>query len=147
MARARRAYRQIPPQANPFRQPDPEPKVSFDLNQKVLVFLENKPLKYIPCLPVSEDDMVSRIPHMSWIKYRGLAKVNGELYMRFIHDEAQVYVGLGFLPYLEDIPQRNPWDKKILPKGKSIRVKQVKPRGLRARRKPGIRQKPLKKPC
>lgn len=125
---------------NPF-QVDEEPKVSFDINQKVLVFIENQTLNYIPCIPVDEEDMVSRIPHKSWIKYRGLARVNGNLYMRFIYDDAQVYVGIGCLVYLEDIPQRNPWEKKVVPKNKAHTVSQVKARGLRKRRKPGIRQK------
>lgn len=125
---------------SPF-QMDDEPKVSFDINQKVLVFIEDQPLDYIPCMSVDQQDMVSRIPHKSWIKYRGLAKFNGDLYMRFIHDDAQVYVGLGFLPYLEDIPQRNPWEKRIQPKNRARTVNQVKARGLRNRRKPGIRRK------
>lgn len=130
--------------ADPFAdaEEDEPPKVTFDINQKVLVFLEGKPLDYIPCLSIGENALVSRIPHMSWIKYRGLGMFNGTLYMRFIHCEEQVFVGLGFLPYLEDIPQRNPFAKHPKPKSGSIRtVKQVKAKGLRSKRKPGVRQK------
>jgi len=128
---------------NPFQigvEEEP-PKVTFDFNQNVLVFIEEQALTYLPCMSVSPEDMVSRIEHKSWIKYRGLARFNGTLYMRFIHKDAEVYVGLGFLPFLEDIPQRSPGHKQVIPKNRIRTVAAVKPRGLRQRRKPGIRKK------
>ena len=136
--------------ASPFVQAQvaaEEAKVTFDINQKVFVFIENKPLDYIPCMSVSPEDMVSRIPHMSWIVYRGLVRMHGVLFMRFIHNQAQVYVGMGFLPYLENIPQRDSWGRRFVGKANRPRTTgQVKPRGMRARRKPGgIRRKLVKK--
>lgn len=121
-----------------------EPKVSFEINQKVLVFLEDQPLDYIPCIPVSDGDEISRIPHKSWIKYRGLVNLYGDLYMRFMYEDTQVYIGLCCLPFLENIPQRNPWTKRFIPKQQKSKVKAIKAKGLRNKRKPGVHFKKKK---
>lgn len=120
---------------------DDEPKIRFDINQQLLVFIEDQPLDYLPCMSVDPEDMVTRIPHKTWIKYRGLARVNGDLYMRFMYNDVQVYVSPGFLPFLEEIPRRNVTEKRHVPKGKGRTVKQLKAKGLRRRKKPGIKVK------
>ena len=120
---------------------DEEIKIKFEINQKVLVFLENQQIDYIPCISVGDGDKISRIPHKSWIKYRGLVRLYGDLYMRFIYEDTQVYVGLCCLPFLENIPQRNPWQKRPTPKQQKSKVKSIKAKGLRNKRKPGIRIK------
>ena len=127
---------------------DDEPKVRFEINQQVLVFIkEDESIKYIPCIPLETGTQtITRIPHMTWIKFRGLARIDGQLYMRFDYLDEYVHLSLSTLPYLEDIPQRNDWlnPKKKKTKPKVRTVASVKARGLRKRPKPGKRVKQAK---
>ena len=124
-----------------------EPKVRFDINQQVLVFIEeDKNITYIPCIPMQEGSTVTRIPHLTWIKFRGLARIDGELYMRFDYQDEFVHLPLSTLPYLENIPQRNDWlnPKKKQNKPKVRTVATIKPRGLRKKPRIGKRVKQVK---
>jgi hypothetical protein len=115
--------------------------IPFDIDQKVFVFLDDKsPLRYIPCVPLDTGSVITRIPHLSWIKYRGIARLYDGFYMRFIYEEEYVYIGLACLPYLENIRQkalRKPGRSNGKRRGGSRKVSSVKPRSMRYRRKPG----------
>ena len=122
--------------------------IPFDINQKVLVFLdESSPLNYIPCVPLETGSTITRIPHLTWIKYRGIARVYDGFYMRFIYEDEHVYIGLACLPYLENIRQKNPTGKRESRgrrPGESRRVSSVKPRSMRYRRRPGGLRKKIR---
>lgn len=107
-----------------------EPKVTFDFNQMVYVYTNDPEISYIPCIPYDDGCITTRIPNKSWIKYRGLARFLGDIYMRFIYDDEQVYVSPALLSYLEDIPQRKPGDK-VRAAPKSLNTAKRKRKGVR----------------
>lgn len=107
--------------------------MNFDWNQKLFVFINDEDMPYIPCVPFDKGCFVTRIPHMAWIRYRGLAKVHNTTFMRCMYEEEEVYISPVWLSHIEDIDYRKPGMKmmpvpktRILPAKKETRFRQMK---------------------
>jgi len=87
---------------------DSDTTMKFDWNQKLFVFIDDDDMDYIPCVPFDKGCFVTRVPHMSWIRYRGLAKVYGATFLRCMYDEEEIYISPAWLPHIEDIDYRRP---------------------------------------
>ena len=112
---------------------DSDTSLKLDWNQKLFVFIDDEDIDYIPCMPFDKGCFITRIPHMSWIRYRGLAKVFDTVFLRCMYEGEEVHISPAWLPYIEDIDYRRPGMKmvtysktRILPSKKETRFRQVK---------------------